>query len=238
MTRLFKLSLCPLFNDIDADTLTELESRVRWRHLLSEDVVCRKGDPSDGLFILLEGQLLVYDLLHNGQEVSLSVVTPGAFFGELSVIDLLPRTAFIKATQPSLVGLLPLEFAQAFFFTQPQLAKRVMEHLVGKVREMTIQRVLLGLPQAFQRVCAWLTHSKTLGADGAWGVRLVPKQSDLANMLNTSRETVSRSFARLVRDGVISKQGEAVLVLQADELDRLAQEDSPPLLNPPRQKSI
>jgi CRP-like cAMP-binding protein len=238
MSRLSKLSLCPLFNDIDADALAELESRVRWRHLLPEDVVCRKGDPSDGLFILLEGQLLVYDLLHNGQEVSLSVVTPGSFFGELSVIDLLPRTAFIKASQPSVVGLLPLHFAQSFFFTQPPLAKRVMEHLVGKVREMTIQRVLLGLPQAFQRVCAWLTHSKSMGPNGFWQVSLVPKQSDLANMLNTSRETVSRSFARLLRDGVIDKQGESVRILQPDELDRLAQEDSPPLLNPPRHKAV
>lgn len=234
MTSNLRLRKSHLFKDIDDASLISLESQVRWKNLATDDVVCRKGDPSDGLFILIQGQLLVYDLLHNGQEVSLSLIAPGAFFGELSVIDSLPRTAFVKASQPSLVGLLPLDLARQCFYTQPLLAQRVMEHLVAKVREMTIQRVLLGLPQAFQRVCAWLTHHATRTPEGVWRVHNVPKQHDLANMLNTSRETVSRSFARLVRDGVVAKNGQGLVILQPALLDRLAQEDSPPLLNPAR----
>lgn len=233
-----RLRTCSLFKDIDDAALASLESKIRWKNLNADDMVCRKGDVSDGLFILIRGNLLVYDLLHNGQEVSLSVIVPGAFFGELSVIDHLPRTAYIKATQSSLVGLMPQSVAQDLFYTQPRIAQRVMEHLAAKVREMTIQRVLLSLPHAFQRVCAWLTHSQVRAADGLWLVRKAPKQNDLANMLNTSRETVSRSMARLLRDGVVEKHNGGLRVLQPDELTRLAQEDSLPLLSPARHKSI
>lgn len=229
---------CPLFKDIADSVLVKLEENSRWKSLQTDHVVCRKGDPSDGLYILITGQLLVYDLLHNGQEVSLSAIAPGAFFGELSVIDQLPRTAFIKATQPSLVGCLPLAVAQSLFYTQPVVAQRLMTHLVGKVREMTIQRVLLSLPQAFQRVCAWLTHSQIRTPEGGWLVRDVPKQQDLANMLNTSRETVSRSLARLIRDGVIAKGPQGLWVLQPQILVQLAHEDSLPLLNPAGHKSV
>lgn len=227
-----------LFNDVEDVVLASLESRVRWRNLKSDELVCRKGDASDGLYVVSEGSLLVYDLLHNGLEVSLTVLSPGSFFGELSVIDLLPRTAYIKATEKSLVGLIPLANAQDLFYTHPLMAKRMMAHLASKVREMTIERVLLSLPNAFQRVCAWLLHAQVKTPDGLWLVRKVPKQLDLANLLNTSRETVSRSMARLMRDGVILKDVQGLMVLRPDELNRLAQEDSPPLLNPARHKSV
>ena len=181
---------------------------------------------------------MVYDLLYNGQEISLTVLSPSSFFGELSVIDLLPLTAYIKATEHSLVGLIPLAVAQDLFYKHPLMAQRMMAHLAGKVREITVERVLLSLPNAFQRVCAWLLHEQVKGSDGAWLVHKAPKQLDLANLLNTSRETVSRSMNRLMREGVIQKDLQGLRVLRPDELNRLAQEDSPPFLNPSRHKVV
>ena len=219
-----RLRKCTLFNEIADLTLVSLEAQIRWKYLKPEEMVCRKGDPSDGLYILIRGGLLVFDLLHNGQEVSLNLVKPGDFFGELSVIDQLPRTAYIKASKDSLVGLMPKSVAQDLFYTQPQMAQRMMEHLAGKVREMTIQRVLLSLPHAFQRVCAWLEHSKVETPEGVWLVSTTPKQHDLANMLNTSRETVSRCMTRLLRDGVIQKDDHGLRVLKPTVLSKLAQQ--------------
>jgi CRP-like cAMP-binding protein len=233
-----RLRICHLFNDIADVALASLETRIRWKNLLPDEVICHKGDVSVGLYILVRGQLLVYDLLHNGQEVSLSVLSPGAFFGELSVIDLSPRTASIRATQASLVGLLPQSIAQELFYTHPRVAQRVMEHLAGKVRELTVQRVLLSLPQAFQRVCAWLVLSQVSAPGGGLWVQDAPKQLDLANMLNTSRETVSRSMARLLRDGVLEKVPGGLRVVQPQVLARLAQEESAPLLGPTRHQRV
>jgi CRP/FNR family cyclic AMP-dependent transcriptional regulator len=226
----------PLFNGIADLTLVSLEAQIRWIYLNPEEIVCRKGDVSDGLYILIRGSLLVFDLLYNGQEVSLNVLSSGDFFGELSVIDHLPRTAYIKATQKSLVGLLPKPVAQDLFYKNPMMAQLMMEHLTAKVREMTIQRVLLSLPNALQRVCAWLEHSKVTTPGGEWVVHTTLKQHDLANMLNTSRETVSRCMTRLTRDGVITRDSKGLRVLNPALLAKLAQQDSPPLLNPSRNK--
>lgn len=234
----FQLRKLSLFNNVEDVVLASLESRVRWKNLKPDEVVCHKGDASDGLYVLSQGSLMVYDLLYNGQEISLTVLSPGSFFGELSVIDLLPRTAYIKATEHSLVGLIPLAVAQDLFYKHPLMAQRMMAHLAGKVREMTVERVLLSLPNAFQRVCAWLLHEQVKGSDGAWLVHKTPKQLDLANLLNTSRETVSRSMTRLMREGVIQKDLQGLRVLRPDKLNRLAQEDSPPSLNPSRHKVV
>lgn len=227
-----KLQKCPLFNGLDESLLAELEARMRWQNLLTDDMLCHKGDAPAGLYVVASGSLLVYDLLHNGQEVTLAAMGPGSFMGELSVIDLQTRTAFIRASLPSLVGLLPQADAAKLFYQQPLVAQRIMEFLAGKVRDMTMQRVLLGIPNAFDRVCAWLVHATRPSLHGLNMVHMLPRQQDLASMLNTSRETVSRSMARLLREGVIEKTPSGLRVLQPEVLRRLAHAESWPAQQP------
>lgn len=222
------LQKCPLFKDLDTVLLAQLEAHMRWQTLQMDDMLCHKGDAPDGLYVLASGSLVVYDLLHNGQEVTLAALGAGAFMGELSVIDQQPRTAYIRANLPSVVGLLPQAEAARLFYQQPLVAQRIMESLAGKVREMTLQRVLLGIPNVFERLCAWLEQAARPGADGATVVPLLPRQQDLASMLNTSRETVSRAMARLVRESVVEKTPSGVRVLQPLTLRRLARAESWP----------
>ena len=227
-----KLQKCSLFNGLDAGLLAQLEERMRWQNLLIHDMLCNKGDAPAGLYVVASGSLLVYDLLHNGQEVTLSAMGAGSFMGELSVIDLQPRTAYIRANLPSVVGLLPQVDAARLFYQEPLVAQRMMEFLAHKVRDMTMQRVLLGIPNAHERLCAWLNHSARPGANGQSMVAMLPRQQDLASMLNTSRETVSRAMARLLREGVIEKTPSGVRVLQPDVLRRLAHAESWPTHQP------
>jgi len=227
-----KLQKCHLFNGLSDVLLEQLEARMRWQKLQVDEMLCHKGDAPDGLYVVASGSLLVYDLLHNGQEVTLSALGAGAFMGELSVIDQQPRTAYIRANLPSVVGLLPRAEAARLFYQEPVLAQRMMEFLAGKVREMTLQRVLLGIPGAFDRVCAWLVHAARPGPQGLQMVAMMPRQQDLASMLNTSRETVSRALARLMRDQVIEKTPSGVRVLQPLVLARLAHAESWPTKQP------
>lgn len=227
-----KLQKCPLFNGLEESLLIQLEGRMRWQNLLVDDMLCHKGDAPAGLYVVASGSLLVYDLLHNGQEVTLAAMGAGSFMGELSVIDLRPRTAYVRANLPSVVGLLPQADAASLFYQEPLVAQRMMVVLAGKVREMTMQRVLLGIPNAFDRVCAWLDHAARPGPHGLNMVAMLPRQQDLASMLNTSRETVSRVMARLLREGVIEKTPSGLRVLQPDLLRRMAQAESWPTQQP------
>ena len=211
---------------------------MRWHKLQMDDMLCHKGDTPDGLYVVASGSLLVYDLLHNGQEVTLAALGAGAFMGELSVIDQQARAAYIRATLPSVVGLLPQADAARLFYQQPLVAQRMMEFLAGKVREMTLQRVLLGIPNVFERLCAWLDNEARSGRDGLPVVALLPRQQDMANMLNTSRETVSRGLTRLLRERVIEKTPSGVRVLQPAKLRQLAQAESWPTQHPAHTKLV
>lgn len=227
-----KLQQFKLFDGLDEVVLQQLEQSIRWRKFDRGDVVCRKNDASDGMLMLLSGQLQVLEVLEDGREVGLNLIKASTFFGELSVIDGLPRSAHIKAIKPSVVGLLPQPTAREFFFKVPALAEAMMCHLAGMVRAMTRQRILLGMPSAFQRVYALLDQMKVIAPGGLVVVQQMPKQHEMAIMLNTSRETVSRAIANLVEQSVLIKDYQRLIVRKPEVLEQLArQTDHPPPRN-------
>ncbi len=205
----------------DAQLLT-IAPLVRLRKLDKGDVACRKGDAPDGLYLLASGRLQVFEITEDGREIGLNLIQPNAFFGELSVIDDLPRSAHIVAIEQSVVGVLPQTEARRLFYQVPEMAEVMMKHLAGTVRSMSRHRVLLGIPNAFQRVFSLLIQMSRSMPGGLVVVQDVPRQQQMAIMLNTSRETVSRAITELVQTGVVEKDLRRLIVRKPEVLQQLA----------------
>src|SRR4051812_5829612 len=96
----------PLFNGLDAETMNTVARLMTSRTFLQQDIVLRKGDAADNLCFLINGKLQVVDLSEDGRETGIHFIMPGAYFGELSVIDGQPRSASVKSIQISEVAFL------------------------------------------------------------------------------------------------------------------------------------
>ncbi len=216
------LRVFSIFSELPEDQLDEIRRVLRLRHFARREVVCRKDDPADGLYLLVSGQLQVMDVAESGQEVGLNLIKPGSFFGELSVVDNRPRSANVVALEVSTVGVLPQTAARDLFYKLPSTAEAMMRHLTGMVRTMTDFRVLLALPSAFQRVHALLHQLEKPMPGGLVVIQPLPKQHEVAIMLNTSRETVSRAIGQLVAEGVVQKDHRRLIVRRPSRLRELA----------------
>lgn len=211
-----------IFSELSEEQLEEVRRTTRFRHFERREVVCRKDDPADGLYLLFSGQLQVMDVAENGQEIGLNLIKPGAFFGELSVVDDRPRAAHVVALEASTVGVLPQVAARDLFYRLPRTAEAMMRHLTALVRSMTDFRVLLALPSAFQRVHAILHQLGKPMPGGLVVIQPLPKQHEVAIMVNTSRETVSRAIAQLIAEGVVEKDYRRLIVRKPSRLRELA----------------
>ena len=218
----------PIFSPLNDEQLASIAALVRLRRLDRGDVACRKDDTADGLYLLTSGQLQVFEITEDGREIGLNLIHPGAFFGELSVIDDLPRSAHIAAIEPSVIGLLPQAAARRLFYQVPEMAEAMMKHLAGMVRSMSRHRVLLGIPNAFQRVFTLLLQMSRSMPGGLVVVQDVPRQQQMAIMLNTSRETVSRAIAELVQAGVVEKDLRRLIVRKPEMLRQWAHPSGSP----------
>ena len=213
-----------LFEKLPESDLKVANSLLRIRNFARREVVCRKHEPADGLYLLFSGQLQAVDIAEDGREIGLNLIKPGAFFGELSVIDGLPRSAHIIAIQPSVVGVIPQGAARELFYHRPAAAEGMMRHLTSLVRNLSTYRALLAIPNAQQRVYTLLQQLAQQMRGGLVVIQNLPKQQEIAIMINTSRETVSRAIAHLVALGVLEKDYRRLIVREPAKLQQLAQQ--------------
>jgi len=212
----------PLFANLPEEELAVTTSLLRLKNFGRREIVCRKEDAADGLYLLFSGSLQAVDITEDGREIGLNLIKPGSFFGELSVIDGLPRSAHIIALQPSLVGMIPQAAAREAFYKLPATAEAMMRHLTAMVRNLSSFRALLAIPNAQQRVYALLLQLGQQMPGGLIVIQNLPKQQEVAIMINTSRETVSRAIAHLVATGVLEKDFKRLIVRDPQRLRRLA----------------
>lgn len=211
----------PLLKGLDEDTLAKVAGIMVLRLYQPQDVVIRKGNPASNMGFLLRGALQVVDLSADGRENGIHIIYPGTYFGELSVIDGLPRSASVVAIQVAEVAFLPQTQARALIFNRPLVAERMLTQLATALRASSHQRTLLSIPNAFQRVFAQLQLLVRVTPEGT--VIDLPKQQEVAIMVNTSRETVSRALHTLIKLNVLEKKGTVLIVRQPTQLKNAAE---------------
>ncbi len=126
------LSACPLFRGIDADGLAVLASRAIQVDFPAGHVIARQGEIGTGFFVVISGQVRV---VRDGEVVA--HLGPGEFFGELSVLDRMPRNAMVAADEPtSCLALASWDFEQ-ILLEQPALTLAILRGVAARLREVT-----------------------------------------------------------------------------------------------------
>lgn len=170
------------------------------------------------LGFLLDGRLQGVDFTVDGRGVGLYFVEPGDYFGELPIIDGKPPAEHVIAVVRSTAVFLEAEPARRLISEIPFLAQAVMKRLATRVRNVTAQRTLLGLPNPFQRLCVQLLQMSRPDGPNMACIDPAPTHQDLAMMINTSRETVTRAYQVLILHEAIRREGSRLLLLRCDFL--------------------
>jgi CRP-like cAMP-binding protein len=113
----------------------------------------------------------------------------------------------------------PASVIQKLITKHALLAQRFLQMSADSIRRLEQGRALLSLPNAFHRV---FMQINLLSSDAETGLTNLPKQRDIASAVNTSRETVSRALKLLIKNGVLNKAGNNIVIKQADTLKKLA----------------
>jgi CRP/FNR family cyclic AMP-dependent transcriptional regulator len=210
----------PLLAGVNEKSLGDMAGALQFRNVERGSYALHKGEPGEHLVFLLKGRLQAVDLTEDGREVGLNFLTPGDYFGELSIIDGLPRSASVVASENSLIALLPRAPALALIYHDPIVSERVFKRMASSIRSAANLRTILGIPSAFQRVFALLNQFAKKAPGGLVVIENMPTQQEIAIMVNTSRETVSRAIQILLQKGVVEKDLRRLIVRLPEVLDK------------------
>jgi CRP/FNR family transcriptional regulator, cyclic AMP receptor protein len=215
----------PLLSQLNDEEVTLVKQEIRIRQYGKREVVLQKGGHGDGLMFLLSGQAQVMDVTEDGRAIGLRLLEPGDFFGEIALINNSTRSASVVAMTEALVGILPAPAAMHLFSHSPSVANQMLKHLAQKIQRDSEIRALLSINNTSKRIYAFLVMQQKPAADSSAPavVENLPTHQDIANMVNTSRETVTRALLALVQQGIIQKDSHRLLIRDPEALKKLVQ---------------
>lgn len=206
------LDRIPLFAALTPEAVATLEQHSAVRSFRKNTVVIQKGDESTTLYAVVEGRLKVSIADNEGKEVILNTLGPGDHFGELAILGEGPRTATVITLEDSRLLTMSRSAFLDCLAKHPDIALALIRHLADRVGQLTEQVASLALRDVYSRVRETLT-ANAVEEDG----KLVTgrfTQSEIAQMVGSSREMVSRIFKELREGGYISLDDKRVTILK------------------------
>jgi len=216
----------PLLAGLSDEELIRVKQDLRFRHYKKREIVLQKGGHGDGLLFLLSGQLQVIDVTEDGRSIGLRMLAPGDFFGEIALINNSTRSASVVAMSDVLVAFLPAATAMHLFSHSPSVANQMLKHLAQKIQRDSEFRSLLSINNTAKRIYTYLVlmqKNKQGEAGEPAVVENLPTHQDIANMINTSRETVTRALTALAQQGIVQKDAHRLIIVKPEALQKLVQ---------------
>ena len=214
------LKRVPLFGDLAEAELTRFADVTREREYPKNSVILFEDDPGDALYIVSTGQVKVVLIGEDGREVILSVLGDGDFFGEMALIDDEPRSAHVIAMKDSHLLVLRREDFQAQLEAHPPIGLKLLRVLVQRLRRADEKIGGLVLLDVNGRVAQLLLDLAEEGGGPKITRRLT--HHTIAQMIGSSRETVSRAMRELVDRGYIEVSRREITIKQREALHSLA----------------
>ena len=204
----------PLFSGLDESELQRLSQVAMRRRAGRNEQVVRAGEDAESLIVLLTGRAKVTNFDEEGREIILAWLGPGEFFGEMGLIDGSPRSASVVAVEPcELLTIGKTEF-QRCMQDNFQVAQKLMQILVRRLREADRNIESLALLDVYGRVARLLLDL----SEEEGGKRLVKQKiskQDMARMIGASREMVSKVMRDLEVGGYIISSGDQITITGA-----------------------
>ncbi len=207
------LRTIPLFQHVSDEDLESIASLLIERRFPNNKTIVEEGLPGDYMYVIREGRVKVTKLSGDGREKILEMLEAGDFFGEMSLLDRAPRSASVKALTDTRILALARNDFLSVLRRSPDLAMAVIQELTRRLRLVDEQASSLSFQRVEERTKGLLRRLAREGV-GPGGRNITPSltHQQIADMIGTSRETVTRVVKGLKEQGWLEQEGKQYLV--------------------------
>lgn len=176
-----------------------------------------EGEPGIGFYMVTRGKVKIFKTSFDGKEQILHIFGPGEPFGEVPVFHGNPYPANAEALSECEVLFFPRTEFVGLITTQPSLALNMLAVLALRLRRFTTQVENLSLKEVPGRLASYLYYLMEEQQRQDRVVLDIPK-GQLASLLGTSSETLSRIFNKMSEEGLIRVEGKTIFILDGQRL--------------------
>ena len=195
------------------------------RRFAPKDTIFTPGDPDDQLYFLLSGAVRLYKIYGDYKEATTALLKDGGVFGKLNLVEGRWQDVFAEAVTEATVASIQKAALERVIKSNPEFALKLFSSLSERLRQSdeviesllhreVSTRLATLLMNLGERFCE-NDHAEVLV-----GVRLT--HQDLANMIASTREAVSKVMSEFQRDGVIETRNRRIVILDPGALAKQA----------------
>jgi CRP-like cAMP-binding protein len=200
-----------MFSTASSETLERLQAASHGRTVSKGSFVFHEGEPGDEIFIVVEGLVKLSCTSRDGGEVAFGTVGRRGSFGELSALDGQPRSAAARTIRNTVLTVLPGSAVRAALRDDAALASSLLRFMAERLRATTRQHAELVFVDLPGRVARYLLEGVERSSSDRLDLDI--SQGDLAALLGASRQSVNQVLRAFECEGVITRHGPSIEIL-------------------------
>ncbi len=211
----------PLFGGLSDEQLTQIGGIAQDKPFKRGQAIFWEGDPAVGFYVVAGGKVKVYKTSSEGKEQILHIYGPGQPFGEVPVFSGSRYPANAMAIEKSHMLFFPRQDFVDLISENPSLALNMLAVLSVRLRQFTVQVENLSLKEVPARLASYLLYL----ADEQGNPDLVTlpiSKGQLASLLGTIPETLSRIFNKMTQQALITVKGSEIALVNPDGIEDLS----------------
>jgi CRP/FNR family transcriptional regulator len=210
------LATSPLFDGLPPEQLAAIAAIAVEKRCNRGEIIFAEGDDGTGFYLVADGKVKIFKLSPGGKEHILHIFGPGEPFGEVAVFRGWPFPASAEALAASRLLYFPRrEFIK--LLADSAIAINLLALMALRLRRFADQIENLSLKEVPSRLASYLLYLSEEQDDRAQ-VRLDISKGQLASLLGTAPETLSRIFAKMTEEGLIEVRGRVIVLKNISSL--------------------
>ncbi|MCK4388990.1 MAG: Crp/Fnr family transcriptional regulator [Desulfobacterales bacterium] len=217
------LKQVPLFRSLNQEDGERLAALLRRQSLKKGEVLFRKGSEGTSLYVIVRGVIKIVLPSRMGDEVILAVFSEGDFFGEMSILDGMPRSADAVALEPAEVFVLNRSDFLSFLKNNEHAIESILYSLSMRLRktdDLLEDTCFLNISSRFAKKLIELAEIYGRQEADAILIDLRLTQKDLASMVGATRESINKELRVLREKGLVSISEGAIRIHDMARLKR------------------
>lgn len=214
----------PIFSDLDQETLEKIIKSGVIQSFKKNSVILSEEESGSALFVIAEGKVKVSRSSNDEKEVILAILNESDFFGEMSLLDGMARSATVTAIEDSKLFIIQRTEFLDLLKSYPEISIALLTELTKRFRASSMKIKALSLKDAEGKVATVLLQlADDIGKirQGVVEIDHLPFQQELANMAGTSRETISRTLHSFAKKGLIELDGSKLRIIDYEKFKEM-----------------
>jgi CRP-like cAMP-binding protein len=215
------LAAIPLLSRLPEDDIQRIAGSARMQRVPAGQVIIERGDPAEAVFAVATGKLKVVAPRSAGRDATLHILGPGDVFGEVALFHTDGRTARVTAIEESVLVVVDRREFMDLLARSSELSARILSLMAARLHNTIAHfdaTTSLGVPARLARKLLLLAED--FGVREGKGIALTLKlsQSELGDLVDSSRQTVNRELRRWHDEGVLGTENGRLVVLDLERL--------------------